>query len=414
MHILIISNNLNLYTGGGSSQETITLAKVLSKHNEIDLIDIKSGILLTNSSIKNLTFNYKQSVGKVFSQSKLDSFNRKSNLNFVKLSASLLGIGILKGLYKIKISKIEELRMKIEQADLVVIDGAIISKPLNQLLRNSKRTIIERPVWVGTPWFIPTYEEWLSITHIDTIRFPYRLVNEISSKMITKFQFSNFASTNIVPVSLLDQSKLLKIRQLENIQYIYPTLEKPLSLDDASKDLENHNLPDDFVLFYLSDNVINEMALFFVSAMSKLLKEIKFIIVGMLNFDRFRKFASENVKFLGFLEECAFDYVVSRAKLVIFPIIGSHGIPMRLIKALSMNKPILTTTALTSAFENIEITRSVVVEDDPYRFIELVRIIMEDSTLQIELMKNSSNYFNANLDIRVIEKRWTDYIFSLS
>lgn len=132
-----------------------------------------------------------------------------------------------------------------------------------------------------------------------------------------------------------------------------------------------------------------EGMLFFLDEILPLIRkeipEVKVYIVGKSPPDIFKKRESENVIVTGFVEDVR-PYVW-RSSVFIVPLNMGGGTRLKVLEALSMKKPVVTTSIGCEGID-VEDGVSALIDDDPEAFAHSVIQLLKDRTLRDKLSKN--------------------------
>lgn len=183
----------------------------------------------------------------------------------------------------------------------------------------------------------------------------------------------------LIPISKPDQSYF---RQLG--------LNKPMLTIPAGFAMENYHLtqlPSEPSLFFIGalDWLPNQEGLtWFIQKVFGLLiselPELKFHVAGRNAPAQFEKMLKHpNIEYHGEVEN-AITFMQSY-RVMVAPLLTGSGIRIKIIEAMALGRPVVTTTI---GIEGIEIndTQIVAVEDDPYRFSNQVVNLLSDKQIQ--------------------------------
>ncbi len=246
--------------------------------------------------------------------------------------------------------------------------------------------VVEMAIVAGLPHYLPNLSKWMefightSIYNSTIAKSLYRMFRLIVSRLYK----STLASNNVITVSVSDAEELKAIG-VKGANFIpemyYFEVKDSIGFDG------------NYVLFYSSNNVVADIAFRFILKAARRIQEVVFAVTG--NYDSLicQINVPENLKLLGYLPEDEFKATIQNCSVVIFPLISGSGIQTKMLEALYLGKPIITTSVIASEFPDIENGRDVIIEDDPDNFVRQVRNLMDNPRLRSQLQKNSRKYY---------------------
>jgi len=97
------------------------------------------------------------------------------------------------------------------------------------------------------------------------------------------------------------------------------------------------------------------------------------------------------------LEEKEFHELIGRSNIIIMPPISGTGNQAKVTEAMHWDKPIITTSAIACEFQGIRNGIHMLIEDDPYEFIDKIKLLMENARLRSDISENVRKYYNEHL-----------------
>ncbi len=265
--------------------------------------------------------------------------------------------------------------------------------------------IIELPLAFGLPWYLTTTKNWFKFIHRRSIigSILLRPITHIANFIVEKFEIMSLSSCNVVTVSRLDAQRISKhILKLPN--YIFPMV----SVSDSPPHyVENCTIK---ILFYSTKGLASVVATEYIITIAKILTSYSFLITGNQPAKCNKGTLPENVEIFGWLDEEKFEQLVKSSNIIIIPLIQGSGVQTKLIKAMSMGKPIITTSAVTKPFDGIENGKHLIIEDDPFAFMQKIVEVASDKGKMKMLGENAYRYYKDNLNNRILAERFLQII----
>lgn len=267
--------------------------------------------------------------------------------------------------------------------------------------------VVEMATVAGLPHYLQNLSKWMEfIGHTSIYNSKIaKSIYQIFRLIVSRLYKSTLASNNLITVSVSDtvEMKAIGVEDVNFIPVIYYFEGKvPLGLSG------------NYVLFYSSNNVVADIAFRFILNAARRVQEVAFVVtgnyeslVGQTNFP-------DNLKLLGYLPEDEFRATIQNCSVVIFPLISGSGIQTKMLEALYLGKPIITTSVIASEFPEIENGRDVIIEDDPDNFVTQIRNLMGNPRLRSQLQENARKYylqhFSPELALTLLEEYMADVI----
>lgn len=128
-------------------------------------------------------------------------------------------------------------------------------------------------------------------------------------------------------------------------------------------------------------------------ALSKKYKDIKVLLAGARPHARVKKLADENITVSGWMEDIRMAY--AQTKIFIAPIFTGIGQQNKILEAMSMEIPVVTTTPVNNAI-GAENNKNIIVADDKNSFIKAIISLLEDPAKREETGKNGRDFVKNN------------------
>ncbi|MGC8726266.1 MAG: glycosyltransferase [Thermoplasmata archaeon] len=286
--------------------------------------------------------------------------------------------------------------------DIVIKEGPDNNEIAYTLHRKFNIPIVERLYWVGVPWILEYIQKWYSfLNEKTTIPINYQKIwNKLMDNVVTKLEVQNIKCKYIITISPLDKIKIRKEFPKKDVEYIYPSdydenqfyLKNSINKNLILEKKINQYKPYAFFFSTIVDNVAIKVLIKIASEF----KDLNFLVSGNFSITQFSRFPN-NVKILGFLDNSDLNYVLSNCKLILIPLLNGHGIQMKLMKALSVGKPIITTSAVTRPYIDLENNVNLLIRDDPVFFKNAISDIIKNKSLEEDLSINSRKYYEKKL-----------------
>ena len=182
-----------------------------------------------------------------------------------------------------------------------------------------------------------------------------------------------------------------------DIEYFSPVREEPEASTVVFTGSINYRPNADAVAFFISD---------VMPRLLRLRPSTKFLVVGQGAPDWLLRMSSPHVKFTGAVRDVR-PYL-GRAAVVVAPLRVAGGTRLKILEALSMQKPVVTTTIGGEGLNVID-GEHVSVADDPQRIAEEVARLMADSKSAAELAHNGRRLIESDYSWSVIVHRLEDF-----
>jgi len=99
---------------------------------------------------------------------------------------------------------------------------------------------------------------------------------------------------------------------------------------------------------------------------------------------------------IGFFDRATYTNYMRGARLVVIPVLFAQGLQTKVSEALAYGKPVLTTPLALEEFPGLRPWREVAVEDDPRRFAETIRYLLEDGRASKDLSSGARAYYSSS------------------
>lgn len=284
----------------------------------------------------------------------------------------------------------------------VIIRIAFNSSKLPAIISERDCTpIIEMPLAFGLPWYLTNTKDWCKFIHRRSIIATVlsRQVIRVANLIVEKFEIMSLSSCNVVTVSRLDAQKISRYN-CKLLDYILPMVSVT---DSPPAQFEDGNIK---IVFYSTKGFASEVATEFIVTIAKILTSYSFLITGNQPKKCNNGTVPENVEILGWLDKEKFEQLVKSSNIVILPLIQGSGVQTKLIKAMSMGKAIITTSAVTKPFDGLENGKQLIIEDDPYAFMKKIVEVASDKGKMKMLGENAYRYYKDNLNNRILLDRF--------
>lgn len=123
--------------------------------------------------------------------------------------------------------------------------------------------------------------------------------------------------------------------------------------------------------------------------------KLKVLIAGANPHRRIRKLAHENIKISGWVEDIRTAY--ASAKIFVAPIWSGTGQQNKILEAMAMGTPCITTAAVNNAIGATP-GKEILLAETPESFAEAIELLLSDSNLYTSISKNSVIYVRQNFD----------------
>ena len=399
MNILILDHESVYPPVSGVQIAVYTTAKLLAKKNNVTVLSWgnKPSYKITINNLKIIHIQHN-------SFNDLNSSISINNMNdsyFTSLGR-LLNISQLMCIFSKGPSYNQVSHYLNENYDIIIKEGPDSNEIAHIMHKKFNIQTVERLHWVGTPWILESIQKWYSfLNEKSTIPVNYQIKwNKLMDKIITKFETYNIKSKYIITLSPLDKIKIKKVYPKKDVNYIYPADYNENNLYQQNP--KNRNLilekkidqykPYAFFFSMITDNLSIKLLMKIASKF----KNINFLISGNFLINQFSQLPN-NMKILGFLNDNDLSYVLSNSKLILIPLLKGHGIQMKLMRALSTGKPIITTSAITRPYIDLKNNVNLLIRDDPIFFENAIFQILNNKSLEEYLSINSIKYYKEKL-----------------
>ncbi|MGA8302751.1 MAG: glycosyltransferase [Thermoplasmata archaeon] len=194
-------------------------------------------------------------------------------------------------------------------------------------------------------------------------------------------------------------------------------LPQPEYSNRSEGDLPDGGLPEslnrdkgEYFLYFSTLNAYSRLAVKFLSELTKRIRGINIVVVGIAPQSFGVEFGSANLRILGYVPQNDFDRILSGSRGVLIPALARHGMATKLIRALGSAKPIVTTSAASSTVAGIVAGRDLLVGDDPNRFVEHVSAVESDGELRRSLGRNAARLYDERLSHRAYLRTMESYL----
>ena len=260
------------------------------------------------------------------------------------------------------------------------------------LSRKFNAPVIEMPLAFGLPWYLQNSKEWLRFIGRRSLLTSAiaKIIMRISNLFVEILEIHRLSSDHIIAISMLDAVRMSSYLD-QRLEYLNPTVSG--SPKNYSQGTGWENLQ---AMFFSTPGVAASISVEYILKISESLNSISFVISGAKLKDEVLKYAPKNVKFLGWLDSVEFEQVLKSSHIVLIPSIQGSGVQTKLLKALSLGKAVITTSAISRAFKNLENGTHLLIEDDPSLFIERIRELASNAEKIRALGNNAYQYYVEN------------------
>ena len=386
MKILILYHSNILAPKPGADEHIYTTAKFLSESNDVTVLTWGVGRSETYR-FENLTIIHNGRDEVAGEQKFLSKFPSS-----IIYSLSYIGIYQLLFLNRARGPSPKVFReLNFNEFDIAVrisFDNNRIPKYISKRY-NTK--VVELAIVSGLPHYIENANNWSDFySGFSPIKFTFfRQLNKVIKRVVFSFYLSSLASRNVIVISEYDRKVLEKIKKLEVIYTPAILNFKP-----------NTSIPsrEKTVIFFSGKTFVSILASEYILHIANELPEIKFSITGFITDKLKEENVPSNVIIHGYLEIEKFHELLVKSSVVIFPLISGSGLQTKMVEALSMGKPIITTSVISGEFPELLDGIHVLIEDDPLEFTKKIKILIEDIDLRSKLSKNAIEYYKTHFD----------------
>ena len=134
--------------------------------------------------------------------------------------------------------------------------------------------------------------------------------------------------------------------------------------------------------------------------------DIRIDIVGSSG-DEFRKFESANIYIRGWIEDIRESY--DSARIFVAPLFTGAGLQNKLLEAMSMGLPCITTSVTNASLLAAE-NKQVLIANNEDEFVHKIICLLDDTELQKKLASNARNYVTANFSWELANQKLLDLL----
>jgi len=330
--------------------------------------------------------------------------NRKTHQGFLLDAVAYLGFHYIIFLQRKKGPSPSDVHDLIRQQFDVAIRVSYNNNKIPKYLRKHLGVpVVELAIVGGLPHYLKNIDEWKRYIGIFSpiSMKPFELLYKVMRRIVFWFYVSSFASENVVVVSEHDR-KILEDKPGLMVQYIPP-------LHDFQSEIVGIR-DDRTVLFFSGKSFAAQIACKFINVAAKKVKDMQFVITGFTPDFISPKDTPDNLKLSGFLEQKEFKELFEKSSMIILPLISGNGIQTKMDEALSMAKPIITTSVIADEFPGLRNGEHVLVEDDPAEFVEKIKLLAQDKCLREKLSRGARDYYQNHLCKEVSARLHLNYI----
>ena len=137
---------------------------------------------------------------------------------------------------------------------------------------------------------------------------------------------------------------------------------------------------------------MNQLGVRFAVKLASELPRFRFAVSGVREV---REAAPSNLE-IGFLDPATYSNYVRGARLIVIPLLLAIGVQTKVSGALAYGKPVLVTSLALQEFPGLRPWREVAVEDDPRRFAESIKYLLEDERALKGLSSRARAYYSSS------------------
>jgi glycosyltransferase involved in cell wall biosynthesis len=392
MNILILDHESVYPPISGVQIAVYTTAKLLAKENDVTIFSWgnKPSYKINVDNLKIIHIQYNTT-------NDLVSSTHTKSIKTVPLTniGGLLNIPQLMCIFSKGPSYNIASRYLNKNYDIVIKEGPDRNEIAHILNKKFNIPIVERLHWVGVPWILESIQKWHSFLNEEiTIPLNYQIKwNRLMDQIVTKFEIHSIKDKYIITVSPLDKNKIRNVLPKKNIEYIYSSdyNENQFYSKNKNSILEKKiNQYKPYAFFF--STIVDNLSIKLLIKIASEFKNINFLISGNFSINQFSR-VPNNLKILGYLNNEDLNYVLSNSKLIVIPLLKGHGIQMKLMKALSVGKPIITTSAITRTYIDLKNDVNLLIRDDPILFKNAILDVIKNKSLEEYLSINSRKYY---------------------
>ena len=379
MNILVVSREALFPTYGGHREYLLSTIRQLSS--------LGNKITVVSWGPEDSYTYYENNLNEKHFKSGGDKVMLKNSENFVPLKKALSTLGVMQMKtilhHGIKADRVSEF----ERYDLVLKNGPDSNTIGEYVAKKYGIPLVDRLDWVGLPYRTHNFKKWLDF--LDEKYLPYQKLHTIIDNQVTKFEAMNSAHSDFIYTHTQgDANKISRYLHESKVSYILPFLYRENNTNNLRDNCDLSNkLPKKYFLFYSSQGIDADRAVKFIYIISKKYPKINFIVTGSENFQNLHR---ENFKIFGKVKFQSFIEILRNSYLVIMPLIESHGIQMKLIRAFSNGKAVLTTNSLINPIDHImQDEKNVFLNDSPEEFAKRIDYLNDDYGVVEKVSMNS-------------------------
>ncbi|MEM3192281.1 MAG: glycosyltransferase [Candidatus Parvarchaeota archaeon] len=327
---------------------------------------------------------------------RLNNFsNNLDYSNFLVKTLSSYGVSQLQTI----LDKGMRRQTNIEEADdydLIVLNNSYSNGLPKYVSKRFKIPLVIRFDWIGLPYMTSNFKSWVRFVKEWTPIIPS--VYNFEDKIITVLQAKisqpfNTAYTH----SKHDAEKIKPYVTNKKIEYFYPFVPEPYDSGiSAVSKRYGKILSGKYVLFYSGRDAGTYLSIRYIYLLAKRYEKINFVISG--NFANESKiYTLPNLTFLGLVPQEDLDILLRNSYIVIMPVVSSHGIQIKLLKALAYGKTILATKALVYPIDDIISNyHNIIINDKPDEFMKDLDYVYSDEHLVASISKGAFKLYKEN------------------
>jgi len=401
MRILILYHSNILTQKPGADEHIYTTAKLLSESNEVTVFTWGAGLSERHRN-GNLTIihngRYKEAINSEF-VAKFPSFA----IDFF----SYIGIYSLLFLHRAKGPSPHLFKkFNFKEFDIAIRISFDNNRILKYLSRHYNTNIVELAIVGGLPHYLENAKSWVDylipFTPISFLIF--RQLHRIMRRIVLWFYVSSLDSRNVMVISEHDRKIFQMITKL-NVSYVPPIH----NFNPVLPTVPEKNT----VVFFSGRAFVSILAAEYIIHIAHKLPEIHFSITGFMPDKLKDKNIPSNVTLHGYLETNKFYELLDRSSVVIFPLISGSGFQTKMAEALSRGKPIITTSVIAEEFPGLSNGVHVLIEDDPVKLINKIKILIDDIELRSNLSRNALEYYNTHLSKDIALRLHLEYFSNI-
>ncbi len=329
---------------------------------------------------------------------KIDFKSRQPDYNSpITYAASMLGASQYLALKNNSPDKkIEKFLLNLKDFDLILKNGPNASKIPIRASLESGVPLIDRLDWFGLPRTLPNRSKWMAYSgqrvcanDVLNLRLTF-----FFDRVIKKRELSSITSKYVYTPTIVDYNEIIKMDKEIEADYVFPFLN-----EYKAEDKNIGNVPEDFCFYFASKTFSSLLTIKYLNRVTLEHENLNVIITGNFE-DIIATYNRPNFKIIGKVSLDVFWAHLRNARFVVFPSLEGHGVQMRLIRALSLGKPIIATSAICSSFTGLIDGENILIRDTPGGFERAMLELNSDENLRNKLSENAKKYFITDLDKR--------------